>query len=237
MLKQMLKLFKKEKKVVKDYSLTSGERQIADKLENIREDHLSRYRLVQDYIKEYNFKGPVNCMDIFCGNGYGTYMLSKNNPEINITGIDGSKEAIDLASQAYKLKNNNFFHKLFPFKLEKEIYDLIICFESLEHVEQDKKMFQAMIDSAKKDALIFVSVPNDNCHSLEKNPHIFHYRHYKHDEFLKNYQNDLELIDWYGQNVYEFENGICKFELLSDENMQPVKKVEGQVNIYLFKKI
>lgn len=237
MLKRMLKLFKKEKKGTKDYSLSSGERQIADKVEEIREDHLARYRLVQNYIDKLNCKDPLNCLDIFCGNGYGSYMLSRNNPNLTVKGIDGSEEAIDLADRVYKLNNNSFVHKLFPFKLEKSVYDLIICFESLEHVEEDKKMFQEMVTSAKLGAFIFVSVPNDNCHSLEKNPHIFHYRHYMHGEFLENFQDNLELINWYGQNVYEFEDGICQFKLLSNENMQPRNNIEGQVNIYLFKKV
>lgn len=236
MFKQMLKFFKKEDKVEKDYSLASGERQIADKIEDIREDHLARYRLVKEYLDSFATHSITHGVDIFCGNGYGTYILSKNFKELNMLGIDGSKEAVDLASQVYNLKNNNFKHRLFPFKLEKDVYDLIVCFESLEHVKEDKKMFDEMVSSAKKDALIFVSVPNENCHSLEKNPHKFHFRHYKHDEFLKEFQNDLMLLDWYGQDVYEFENGVCMFQLLSDEGMQPKKHIEGQVNIYVFKK-
>lgn len=237
MFQRILQYFKKETQDDKDYSLNSGERQIAETIEGIREDHLTRYRLVQDYIDKYDKNNFKNGLDIFCGNGYGTYMLSKNNVELSMVGIDGSNEAVSLAQNVYTLKNNSFFHKLFPFKLEKNIYDIIVCFESLEHVEKDKMMFKEIVNSAKKNALIIVSVPNDNCHSLEKNPHIFHYRHYNHNEFLEDFQNDLQLIDWYGQNVYEFENGVCTFQLLTDKQMQPVKDHEGQVNIYIFRKI
>ena len=230
----MSRFFRRKEKL-KDFSLNSGERQIGDTLELIREDHLARYRLVQDYL-DVKSAETLNGLDIFCGNGYGSFMLSKKNLNLYITGIDGSKEAIKQASTTYKCKNNLFLHRLFPFDLKVNSFDLIVCFESLEHVEKDKQMFLEMFCSAKSNALLFVSVPNDACHNLEKNPHPFHFRHYVHEKFLKEFQGDLDLIEWYGQNVYEFENGICLHKLLPAEKMKPIKNVEGQVNIYVFRK-
>lgn len=34
----------------------------------------------------------------FCGNGYGTYMIAKNFPSINIDSYDGSERAIKMAN-------------------------------------------------------------------------------------------------------------------------------------------
>lgn len=235
MLQLISQLLKRGKSSPKDYSLNSGERQVAKTIDDIREDHLARYRLIQNYINAEDKKISTG-LDIFCGNGYGTHMLSKHNHSLNITGIDGSQEAIDLANNAYKLKNNTFLYKLFPFSIKKNVYDLIICFESLEHVEKDLQLFSRMVDSAKKGALIFVSTPNDAIHSLQKNPHPFHFRHYKHKQFLTTFKGNLELLDWYGQNVYEFDNGICLQKLLANKQMQPTKDIEGQVNIYVFRK-
>ena len=94
MLTQILKFFNKEKK---DYSLTSGERQIASQLEEIREDHLARYRLVKDFLIPVMIDNrSINGLDMFCGNGYGTYMIAKTFPSINMDSYDGSEEALSL---------------------------------------------------------------------------------------------------------------------------------------------
>jgi 2-polyprenyl-3-methyl-5-hydroxy-6-metoxy-1,4-benzoquinol methylase len=121
--------------------------------------------------------------------------------------------------------------------LPSEAFNFILCFESLEHVERDDSMFLEMYSALRKNGLIFVSVPNEAMHSLAKNPHQFHYRHYIHDEFLKNFASNLELIDWYGQDVCEFnEDGTNKYKLLPDKDVVPRKGEHGQVNIYIFRK-
>ena len=51
-------------------------------------------------------------------------------------------------------------------------------------------------------------------------------------------KQSFELINWYGQNTYIFDkNGINTFQLISNSDMRLVEKVEGQVNIYVAKKI
>ena len=93
-----------------------------------------------------------------------------------------------------------------------------------------------LVSSAKNGADIFVSVPNQEMHDLDKNPHKFHFRHYRHDEFLSEVPDHFQLVDFYGQNVYKFDaDGICTFELLQKGEMVPVKNVQGQVNIYHFR--
>lgn len=233
MLMQILKYFKKEKK---DFSLNSGERQIADKLENIREDHLARYRFVCEYLNNHNIVNNTKGLDIFCGNGYGTYMISDKFSTINMDAYDGSKEAILMANNVYKKNNNTFHYRLFPFPIKKNIYDFAISFESLEHVNNDNLMVKVIIDSLKSGGILFVSVPNENIHSLKKNPHKFHFRHYKHIDFIKYFQESMSLLEFYGQNVYKFENGICTGNLLSNDLMSLKQNEEGQVNIYVFRK-
>ena len=86
---------------LKDYSLKSGERQTANKLDDIRKDHLVRYQLALDYIKR-NKNGKIKILDMFCGNGYGSYLLASNINECKLTSIDGSKEAVKFAKKFYK---------------------------------------------------------------------------------------------------------------------------------------
>ncbi|MCB5306754.1 class I SAM-dependent methyltransferase [Yersinia massiliensis] len=261
MLKQMLKLLKNDKNNqginnpvsdnisnieqeivdkpisdIKDYSLYSGERQTANTVEGIRRDHTSRYELAIDIMLKKE-EPILNGADIFCGNGYGTYMLSSNFSNVNFIGIDGSSEAINEANINFTRENNIFSNKLYPFTLPVNTFDIITCFESLEHVDKDGLLFDEIKKSCKSNGLIIVSVPNEEIHSLVLNPHKFHFRHYTHSDFLDKFGTDLELITWYGQNVYKFdESGVNTHQLLNEVDMYPIEHVQGQVNIYVFKK-
>ncbi|CNH03713.1 bifunctional 3-demethylubiquinone-9 3-methyltransferase/ 2-octaprenyl-6-hydroxy phenol methylase [Yersinia aldovae] len=220
----------------KDYSLYSGERQTSNTIDGIRRDHTSRYELAIEIIRQKKHI-IINAADIFCGNGYGIFMLSSEFEQANFIGLDGSSEAILEANKNYVKENNIFTNKLFPFTLPVNVFDVITCFESLEHVDKDEQLFDEIKKSCKKDGLIIVSVPNQEKHSLDLNPHKFHFRHYTHLDFLSKFSNGLELLTWYGQDVYQFdEHGINTHQLLNENAMLPVEKVQGQVNIYVFQK-
>ncbi|WP_160173999.1 class I SAM-dependent methyltransferase [Endozoicomonas montiporae] len=222
----------------KDYSLHSGERQTGIALEDIRLDHTVRYELAKKVIKEYFGDKQISAIDVFCGNGYGVYSLANDIKNLHITGIDGSQEAIDSANKYYSLPNTLFSYKLFPFKLPENIFDVVICFESLEHVEDDRLMLDNIFCSLKVGGLLLVSIPNQNIHPLEKNPHHFHFRHYKNSDFLKLLPNEFKVKKTYGQNVYKFSSsGVNTFELLQSKDMELIPGVEGQVNIYLLQKV
>ncbi|MFV8798908.1 class I SAM-dependent methyltransferase [Yersinia enterocolitica] len=221
---------------IKDYSLYSGERQTSNTVDGIRRDHTSRYELAIDIMRQKKYT-IINAADIFCGNGYGIFMLSSEFEQANFIGLDGSSEAIIEANKNYSKENNIFANKLFPFTLPINVFDVITCFESLEHVDKDQQLFDEIKKSCKKDGLIIVSVPNQEKHSLELNPHKFHFRHYTHLDFLSKFGNGLELLTWYGQNVYQFdEYGVNTHQLLNENEMLPIEKAQGQVNIYVFQK-
>lgn len=73
-------------------------------------------------------------LDVGCGEGYELVELFKNRAAIEITGIDFSSKAIELARK----KNSNC--TFYTLDITKEhlptSYDLVLCSEVLEHVEQ-----------------------------------------------------------------------------------------------------
>lgn len=217
----------------KDFSLFSGERQTASTVKEIRKDHTIRYDLAIQFIKD---KGErfSSCLDIFCGNGYGTFMMSSQFPKIDFVAIDGSDEAISFAMEYYSNNNILFKHNIFPFDIQENKYDIITCFESLEHVEDDSFMLDLILSSLKSTGYLLLSIPNDDNHILDKNPHKFHYRHYKHSELISMIPSPFEIVNWFGQNIYEFsEDGINTFKLLDVTEMDLQEKKSGQVNLYI----
>lgn len=224
--------------VVKDYSLYSGERQTGVTLDEIRYDHLARYIFAGETIRNIK-KRSLSILDVFTGTGYGAFHLGNSlKGTVVVYGIDGSKEAIDFANEHYTLPNIFFCYKLFPFVLPTQAYDAITCFESLEHVEDDDSLLEEIIKSIKPSGLLFISTPNEAIQSLDNNPNKFHIRHYLHKHAIEKItQKGMDLLSWYGQNVYTFVDGYTQGTLLSNQEMDLKKDVEGQFNIYLFQKI
>jgi SAM-dependent methyltransferase len=130
-----------------------------------------------------------------------------------------------------------FSWKLFPFSIAEHSNDLVACFESLEHVEGDQLMLSQILGSLKKDGVALISLPNQDQHPLEKNPHQFHFRHYRHADFIRMVPQGFSIETWYGQNVYEFtHDGVNTFHLLSEDEMCLREKVPGQVNVYVIRR-
>lgn len=151
----------------KNYSLHSGERQVGASLSEIRYDHLVRYELASTLIEGAAITSGL-AYDVFCGNGYGVYFLSQELSGLHVVGIDGSEAAISMANANYRRENNLFAYRLYPFTLPKKVSNVITCFESLEHVEDDRSLLRQVLESLNDRGVAFVSVPNEEIHSLKK---------------------------------------------------------------------
>ncbi|MBU2638234.1 MAG: class I SAM-dependent methyltransferase [Nanoarchaeota archaeon] len=103
---------------------------------------------------------PKNILDIGCGNGFVTKELAKTFPKAKITAVDIEAEKI-----AYAKKNNNLSNityqrrNLFRLGFKKNSFDLVICNEVIEHLQNYKKALE--IISSLSSEHIIVSVPNE----------------------------------------------------------------------------
>ena len=220
----------------KDYSLHSGERQVAQELNKVRADHLRRYEMVAAMVKNEFGSSSTRGLDVFCGTGYGSYLIASVVPSTTVTGIDGSSDAIEFAKIHFNIERITYDCKCFPFNFDSETIDYVVSFESIEHVEDDRGFFNGvLLDSLKHGGLLFLSVPNAEKLDAKNNP--FHFRHYRHEEVLslaKGY--GLELISIFGQDTYVMK-GYKTIGILADEKMGLVKDYHGgQFLIYVFRK-
>ena len=222
----------------KNYGLNSGERQTGKNLKQIRKDHINRYKMVINTIKDFfNKDAELKIADIFCGNGYGSYLICSELNNAKCLSIDGCKPAIKLAQKYYANKNINYLHKLFPFTLRENHYDVVVSLESIEHILNDDLFFKLLVSILKKDGILFISTPNTNKYIREVNNDGWHIRHYSNEAIraLAKYYG-LDLIKYYGQDCYIFdENGIIK-DLLPEEKMNLKLNSEGQFQIFVLKK-
>ena len=219
----------------RDFSLNSGERQTAQTLEGIRKDHLFRYELASNFLeKEFN-QNKTYGADIFCGNGYGSYVVASKLKNTKILSIDASKEAIELANNYYKIENRiKFINKFFPFELEK--YDYIISFESIEHIQDDIQFIETIISAIKNNGYWFLSTPNEEKMSLKKNNNKFHFRHYTNkivNDIFKKY--NLKVIEQYGEDTYSIDKNGLITGTLSEDKMKLIKDYKGQFMVYILR--
>lgn len=222
--------------ITKDFSLYSGERQTAKRIEDIRRDHALRYELAVDVVSKSLLQPRGKCLDVFCGNGYGTYILASALRDFFCEGVDGSLEAIKMAKEFYSLDNNAFEQKVFPFDIPENHFDFVVCYESLEHVENDTELFNRIFRSLNNEGIAFISVPNQEIQPIEINPHEFHYRHYSFSEIESMIPEGNYIDRWYGQNVYEFTNDRHNtFKLLNVKDMSLKENIQGQFNIYVIR--
>ncbi len=223
----------------RDFSLNSGERQTAKTLDGIRKDHLLRYCLAANFLENRFNQNKTFGADIFCGNGYGSYLLASKLKNTEILSIDASKEAIELANNHYKIKNRiKFINKIFPFELDKDKYDYVISFESIEHIQNDTQFIETIISSIKNKGYWFLSTPNEEIMSLKKNNNKFHFRHYTNktmNNIFKKY--NLELIEQYGEDTYSIDKEGLITGTLSEEKMKLIKNYNGQFMIYILRVI
>ncbi|MEA0738504.1 class I SAM-dependent methyltransferase [Xanthomonas campestris pv. campestris] len=180
----------------RDFALTSGERVVTLKIDEIPPDHLARYAFARQALSD--LPGPLLGADIFCGGGYGTHLLAQGLPCFML-GIDGSAESIARASQTYVDLNVMFAHKFFPFALPADHFDFIVSMESIEHVENGALFFGLMVHALKPGGRLIISAPNSSVVDLSKNPYRWHYKHYTVEEMLElGQQHGMALISWQG---------------------------------------
>lgn len=188
---------------IKDYSLHSGERQVGANLDEIRSDHLARYETaISDITSLRHTFASGLILDVFCGNGYGTRMLSELN-NVCVWGIDGSSQAVVHAEQYFSSKNNYFSHKIFPFTLPQAIADVAVSMESIEHTEHHDLFFQTLVNAVRPGGVIYLSAPNEQQMPFNRTSFSFHYRHFTVGdiETLAN-KHGAVVERWWCQNVY-----------------------------------
>lgn len=218
----------------KDYGLNSGERQIAHKYNEIRADHRNRYEFARSEVSSDGGHG----LDCFCGNGYGAWRMS-TLPCISMTGIDASEAAIDQAKIVYERSSVEYECALFPFKLQRECYDFVVCFESIEHVREDELLLRELTNSLKNKGKLFLSVPNETVIPLQRNLgwFKFHHQHYTRSDVLRMCDSvGLRLIMEAGQDAYEVVGGVVKSCLPEAQMALELGRQDGQFSLFVLEK-
>jgi SAM-dependent methyltransferase len=101
----------------------------------------------------------------------------------SVTSIDYSDEALSYARQYWSAENINFIKGdlLDSASYPDKKFDLIVAFEVIEHLKDDRKFLDILKDKLKPKGIIIISSPNAEILDVKDNP--YHVRHYYPHEF------------------------------------------------------
>jgi O-antigen biosynthesis protein len=177
----------------------TGERVVEGKTpERIWRDHLARYQFAAHYAR------GKTVLDISCGTGYGSQVLLKGGAQ-SVTGVDLSPETVAEASSAYASEKAHFHvGDILQMEFPNNHFDLIACFETIEHVGEQECAFQELRRVLKEGGQLIISTPNrivtSPFRSREDPPvNPFHKIEYTTDEFVNTLGNYFHVEGLYGQ--------------------------------------
>lgn len=160
----------------------------------LKNEHEDRYNFVCDSL--YG-----NVLDLACGIGYGSAILSTNKNIQSYLGVDISSEAIEYANRNYKTDVANFVNgSALTIDLQEKFFDFIISFETLEHINEYQKVLNNFSKWLKDDGMLIGSVPEKNWENIcdnvyGKNPyHIIRFDIDNIKESLKQYFKNIILF-------------------------------------------
>lgn len=185
-------------------------------------------KLLIPYLKNRN-----TVLDI--GSGVGTldfYLAQKN---YKVFGIDISTQAVKISRQnarVFGLRNIKFYNGNVDELRSFSKFDLIICSEIIEHVEDDNKLLKDLSKHLNKDGIIFLTTPLETAPlyklGLTKkfDKRVGHLRRYTLKK-LKNLirSNNLEI-----ENVY-YSDGIFRNILFVFKLFDPIVRVANRFSI------
>jgi len=157
------RLFLKNNKVKDEFFLPTDGLEISNyigKKDVAAVHHLIRYQWAIRVLGDMDLHKPI--LDVACGAGYGSFQIAKNFPEIQVVGVDYDPNAIKLAKEKYVLDNLMFKHgdmQYWDDTIGKEIYDVIISFDTIEHVSHREIVMESLISHLDDNGSLLMSTP------------------------------------------------------------------------------
>ena len=127
----------------------------------IKERILKKYQVLGNL---KNILKKKKILDLGCGGGILSESLAEEGADL--IAIDQSKKLINEAIKRAKLKNLKINYQCTSIKNLKEKntkFDIIICLEVIEHVEDYKSFLKFTFECLKKNGIIIFSTINRNC--------------------------------------------------------------------------
>jgi 2-polyprenyl-3-methyl-5-hydroxy-6-metoxy-1,4-benzoquinol methylase len=163
---------------------------------SVEHEHLDRYNFILKHVQN------KKVLDIACGCGYGTYLISKNGNANSVLGVDIDESSIRYGNHRYYNEKvirqvNNALE--FP---SKDKFDIIVSFETIEHISEYEKLINKFYELLDTNGLLFISTPiskitttkpGNKYHEIEWSFSDFHYLFVKKFKINEIYLQNIKI--------------------------------------------
>ena len=179
----------------------TGERFVPECTREIWYEHWHRYQFASAVA------AGKRVLDAACGEGYGSALLARSAQ--SVVGIDIDADAVQHARARYGNPNLRFEQgdatALPAFATP---FDLIVSFETLEHVARQDELVAGFAGALAEDGLLIISSPDKRTYSDQTGFHNeFHVRELYRDEFVALLRAHFPSVRLYGQKLL-FQSAI-----------------------------
>lgn len=122
--------------------------------------HLSRYEYAVSALQK--IKKQPTVLDIACGTGYGSFLLSRKTGGL-VIGADSNLKTVQTAIKKYKKKTLRFEKQILPnLSFRSTMFDAVVCFETIEHLseKQGTESLKQFYRILKPTGILILSTPN-----------------------------------------------------------------------------
>ncbi len=117
--------------------------------------HLRRYQFAASCAEN------VRALDAACGTGYGSAMLARAGAT-RVIGVDADERTIQYAERRHGLERVSFLQQdATSLAFEPGSFDLIVSFETVEHVEDPSALIAGFARALENDGRLIISTPNN----------------------------------------------------------------------------
>lgn len=176
------------KKLKKNWT---GERLETFVLNETMVEHLHRYSIVMSLVRN------KQVLDIACGEGYGSKLMS--SVAEHVTGVDIDKNVIDHAKQKYQSNNLIFIEgQADKIPLGVDSVDIVVSFETIEHHDKHDEMLIEIKRVLKPGGLLIMSSPEKK---TDKSFNPYHIKELTRAEFKTLIGKYFSHSNFYNQKI------------------------------------
>lgn len=214
-----------------DLSTFSGERFVPGLGDEIELEHLHRYLYALNLVK------GQDVLDIACGEGYGSFILSQHAK--SVVGVDIAEAAVERARQNYKLDGLSFqVGDCEKIPLADNSVDWVVSFETIEHITGQERFLSEVRRVLRPHGSILISSPDKEVYNQNRDhPNEYHVKELSVEEFEGLLKQHFKFVSLVGQrnsfNSIISTNATAEIQYLCREQTSVVAKESLSSSVYL----